>query len=243
MKWLRPLLALVPFVWLLQGETSAPTPTSVVETYAALSGDQSARMRGASMEIEVEASLPKLQKHGRLHALRRISRLGRVTYEALHFEGDNTIKNSVIARYLAADVEAQAHDDFSLAVTPANYKFKYQGVASDAGRQVYVFRLTPKHKRLGLFKGELWLDSNTCLPVREAGRLVKNPSIFVRRIEFVREYDIQDGVAIPRQLESTVDTRLVGKAELTVRFHDVSLAGSSSLPGSSSLSIADAAGQ
>jgi hypothetical protein len=237
MKWLRPLLAIVPFVWVLQGEAPAPTPTSVVETYAALSSGQNARLRGASMEVEVEASLPKLKKHGRLRALRHTSRLGLVTYEVLHFEGDTTIKNDVIARYLAADVEAQAHDDFSLDVTPANYKFKYQGVANEAGRQVYAFRLTPRHKRLGLFRGELWLDANSCLPVREAGRLVKNPSIFVRRIEFVREYDIQDGVAIPRQLESTVDTRLVGKAELTVRFHDVSLAERSTL------SIAAAAGQ
>jgi hypothetical protein len=75
-----------------------------------------------------------------------------------------------------------------------------------------------------LFKGELWLDAETCLPVRESGRFVKSPSIFLRRIEFVREYDIRDGVAIPRQIESTVETRLVGKAELTVRFHNISLA-------------------
>src|ERR1700691_3063487 len=106
MKWLRPLLAIVPFVGLLQAEAPAPTPTSVVETYAVLSSGQNARLRGASMEVEVEATLPKLKKHGRLSALRHISRLGRVTYEVLHFEGDSTIKNDVIARYLAADVEA-----------------------------------------------------------------------------------------------------------------------------------------
>jgi hypothetical protein len=236
MKWLRPLLTLLPFVGLLQGE-SAPTPTSIVETYTSLSSAQNVRLRGASMEVEVEASLPKFKQHGRLRALRHISRLGRVTYDVLNFEGDNRIKNDVIARYLAADVDAEANDDLSLAVIPANYKFTYLGMAGDADHQVYVFQLKPKSKRLGLFKGELWLDANTCLPVREAGRLVKNPSIFVRRIEFVREYDIHDGIAFPRQLESTVDTRLVGKAELTVRFHDVSLAESSAL------SLAASAGQ
>src|ERR1700719_789268 len=113
MKWLRPLLTLLPFVGFLQGE-SAPTPTSVVETYTSLSSEQNARLRGASMEVEVDASLPKFKQHGRLHALRRISRLGRVTYEVLNFEGDNRIKNDVIARYLAADVDAEAHDDLSL---------------------------------------------------------------------------------------------------------------------------------
>jgi hypothetical protein len=179
--------------------------------------------------VDVEASLPKLKKHGQLSALRHISKLGRITYEVLHFEGDNTIKSSVIARYLAADAQAQGNESLSLAVTPVNYKFKYKGRANQDGRDVYIFAVTPKGKRIGLFKGELWLDVQTCLPVREAGRLVKNPSIFLRRIEFVREYDMHDGVAIPRSIWSIVDTRVVGKAELIVRFHDVSLAGGPSL--------------
>ena len=177
------------------------------------------------MEVEIEASLPKLKKHGRLQALRRISRLGRITYEIIHFEGDKSIKNDVIARYLTADTQVQPNDGAAVAVTPANYKFKYRGIAEKDGRTVYVFQLTPRKKRVGLFKGDLWLDAGTCLPVRESGHLVKSPSVFVRRIEFVREYDIRDGLAIPAQIASTVDTRLVGKAELTVHFRNVSLAG------------------
>ena len=196
----------------------------VVETYSELRSLQDARLRGATMEVEIEASLPKLKKQGRLHALRRISRLGRITYEAVHFEGDNSVKSNVIARYLAADAQAQTNDDSELAITPANYKFKYKGLLDQEGRLVYVFELTPRKKRVGLFKGELWLDAETSLPVRESGHLVKSPSIFVRRIEFVREYEIRDGVAIPVQIASTVDTRLVGKAELTVYFRNVSLA-------------------
>jgi hypothetical protein len=181
------------------------------------------------MEVEIEARLPKLKKQGRLHALRHISRLGRITYDAIVFEGDSSVKNNVIARYLAADTQNQASDLSPLAVTPANYKFKYKGQLDQDGRQVHVFQLTPRQKRVGLFKGELWLDAETCLPVRESGRLVKNPSIFLRRIEFVREFDIREGVAIPRSLESTVETRLVGKAELSVRFRNVSLAENSAL--------------
>jgi hypothetical protein len=181
------------------------------------------------MEVEIEARLPKLKKQGRLHALRHISRLGRITYDAIVFEGDSSVKNNVIARYLAADTQSQASDLSPLAVTPANYKFKYKGQLDQDGRQVHVFQLTPRQKRVGLFKGELWLDAETCLPVRESGRLVKNPSIFLRRIEFVREFDIREGVAIPRSLESTVETRLVGKAELSVRFRNVSLAENSAL--------------
>src|SRR5690349_2417831 len=188
------VLVVALFPCLTGGATPAITPRNAVEAYAARADEQSARLRGASMEVEVEASLPKLKKHGRLSALRHISRLGRITYEVLNFEGDNTIKSSVIARYLAADVQAQGNETSSLAVTPPNYKFKYKGLLNQDGRDVYIFGVTPKKKQVGLFKGELWLDAETCLPVREAGRLVKNPSIFLRRIEFVREYDIHNGV-------------------------------------------------
>jgi hypothetical protein len=46
----------------------------------------------------------------------------------------------------------------------------------------------------------------------------------LKKIEFVKEYDIQDGISVPRQIHSIVDTRLVGPAELTIDFRNVSLA-------------------
>jgi len=102
------------------------------------------------MDVEIQASLPKLKKQGRLHALRRISALGRITYEMLRFDGDGTVKNQVIARYLTAEAEAQKSQTPSLAVTPANYKFKYKSRGRLEGRDVYVFGVTPRQKRQGL---------------------------------------------------------------------------------------------
>ena len=224
MKYLRVFILLVPVACLMAGAAPSLAPESLVDTYETASQEQSARLRGATMEVDIEASLPKLQKHGRLHALRHISRLGRITYDALHFEGDSTVKNGVIARYLTAEVQAQTNDLASFAITASNYKFKYKGLFNYRERQIHVFQLTPRKKQVGLFKGELWLDADTCLPVRESGRMVKNPSVFLRRVYFVREYEIRDGLAIPTRIESIVDTRLVGKAELTVRFRNVALA-------------------
>ncbi len=204
---------------------AATSPDTVVENYWAASQQQERALQGSSMEVDIEASLPKLKKHGRLHGLRRISRLGRITYEALHFEGDNSVKNHVIARYLSAEVEAQADGSPSLAVTPANYKFKYKGPIRSAGQSIEVFQVTPRRKLVGLFKGEIWIDAKTFLCVHESGRLVKPPSLFLKKIEFVKEYEIQGGIAVPRQIHSVVDTRLVGPAELTIDFRNVSLAG------------------
>ena len=198
-------------------------PDAVVENYWAASEQQEHALQGASMEVDIQASLPKLKRHGRLQGLRRISRLGRITYEALRFEGDNSVKNHVIARYLAAEAEAQAEGSPSLAVTPVNYKFKYKGPRQSGGESVEVFQVTPRRKLVGLFKGEIWIDAKTFLCVRESGSLVKTSSIFLKRIEFVKEYDIRGGISVPRQIRSLVDTRLVGPAELIIDYRNVSL--------------------
>ena len=210
-------------------EPAAEPPETIVENYCAASRGQEQAFQGASMDVEIQASLPKLKKQGRLHALRRISALGRITYEMLRFEGDGTVKNQVIARYLTAEAEAQAQAQKdqapSLAVTPANYKFKYESRGRLEGRDVYIFQVTPRQKRQGLFKGDLWIDAATYLRVQESGYLVKNPSIFLKKVAFVRKYEIRDGISVPLQVQSVVDTRLAGKAELTIDFSNFAIDG------------------
>ena len=210
---------------------AAMAPDIIVEHYCSVTRDHLHSLDGASMEVDIDASLPKFKKHGRLHALRRISTLGRITYEHLRFEGDGTVKNDVIGRYLTAETEAQKDSNLALDVTPANYKFKYKGLADDEGRQVHVFQVTPKKKRVGLYRGEIWIDAETFFRVREAGTWVKNPSIFLKRIEFVRLYEIRDGISVPLEMHSVVETRLWGKAELNIEFRNVAVAESSARAG------------
>lgn len=219
-RFLTPLLT---FAGCLLAESVAAVPEVIVNNYCVATRGQEQSLQNASMDVEIDASLPKLKKYGKLHALRRISALGRITYERLFFEGDGTVKNQVIARYLAAEVEAQNSQAPALAVTPENYKFKYKGESELDGRMAYVFQVTPRKKRVGLFKGEIWIDTVTSLRVQEVGYLVKNPSIFLKKVAFVRRYEIRDGISVPRQVQSVVDTRLVGKAELTIDFSNFSM--------------------
>jgi hypothetical protein len=175
-------------------------------------------LRGASMDVDIDASVPKLKKQGRLRALRKISELGKITYKVLGFQGDNTVKNEVIARYLEAEQKG-GQDQNKYEINKANYKFKYKGEHTlSTGKKIYIFFLTPRHKQVGLFKGELWLDAQSYLPVMEKGRFVKNPSIFFKRVEFVRDYKIEDGTAVPQHMDSTITTRIVGKVNLSIDY-------------------------
>jgi hypothetical protein len=194
--------------------------SQVLDTYLSLSRSHRDRLRGSIAEVSIAAEVPKLNKSGRLNALRRISQLGRLTYDILRFEGDNSVKNHVIARYLSAEAQVREADDASVAIVPENYKFGYKGLRDLDGRQVHLFELKPKAKRKGLFKGHLWIDAATFLPLRESGRFVKNPSIFIKRVEFTRSYRIQNGLAVVDHLETDVQTRVVGPAHMTVQYTD-----------------------
>lgn len=168
------------------------------------------------MNVAIDAKLPRLEKQGKLIALRTISKLGKIGYKILGFQGDDTIKQEVIARFITAEIEQTRSAD--VAITPVNYKFRHKGSIEQNGQRTELFQITPKKKRVGLFKGDLWLDAKTGMPVRESGEFVKTPSIFLKKIEFVQVYEIRDGIAIPKHLASTADVRLVGRAELNMDF-------------------------
>jgi hypothetical protein len=223
-RTLLKLLALVVLAYfaVLPGwaepEVRSDTSQEILNRYQGAMSNQREAFRDVAMDVEFDARIPKLQKQGKLSAIRRISSLGRVTYKLLGFQGDDTVKKEVIARYMTAEVESAQERKDEIALTPQNYEFKYKGLNDRSGRQVHIFELKPRSKRVGLFKGELWLDPATYLPIRESGRLVKNPSVFIKKVEFTRDYEIVDGVAYLRRMESRTDTRVVGRAELDVRF-------------------------
>jgi hypothetical protein len=164
-----------------------------------------------SETVEIDASLPKLQKHGRLLAIRNRLGLSAPQYQVLEFAGDPTVRQQVIVRYLSGERRAAAVPASSVAITPANYKFRYKGVVKNGSAEAYVFQIAPRAKREGLIKGELWIDGETGAPVRQSGYLVKKPSIFIKRVEVTREMS-----AALHVTHLSIDTRLVGRAELTI---------------------------
>ena len=189
----------------------------MVDRYLAATRAQQSALRGGTEEIDIDAAVPKFKKQGKLHALRNISKLGKITYHALGFSGDNVVKTEVIANYLKAEVEA-GKGTSDVSITQQNYKFKYKGTQDWNGRQVYVLHLNPREKKVGLFKGELWLDTETYMPVREQGSFVKSPSFMLKKMQFVRDYELQNGVSIPQRTESQVETRFFGKVELSINY-------------------------
>ena len=70
----------------------ADTRLAIIDKYVDATQIQQDNLRGLQMEVNIDAQLPKLEKHGKLRALRKISLLGKITYKALGFSGDSTVK-------------------------------------------------------------------------------------------------------------------------------------------------------
>jgi hypothetical protein len=63
----------------------------------------------------------------------------------------------------------------------------------------------------------LWIDAASGRAVRKTGRLVKTPSVFLRHVDVVQDTDLQNDEPALRITHLEIDTRLAGRAELTIR--------------------------
>lgn len=196
----------------------SPTPAEALGGYLARSGDEQSGCSDAAFTVQIDASLPKLGKQGSMRGLKLVSHTGQSGYRSLRFAGDSLVKKAVIIRFLANDTKKHER---SLAVARENYSLSFDRTSDYNGLTAYVFRLKPKRKRTGLFRGELWLDATTGAPLRLWGDLVKSPSIFIRRLRFVQDYSYPSQCRQPVRLIVTVQTRIVGEVELVAWFHRI----------------------
>jgi hypothetical protein len=202
----------------------SPELTAVVQRYVSATSRQREAMLGAQMEMEIDGRFTKLNEEGRMRVMRTISKLGELSMKVLEFAGDNRIKTELIARYLDEEQKAKAYG--AMTIDPAEYQYEIKAILKRMGQTTYVFDVTPRRSAAGQFRGELWVDGATGMPLREAGQMVKSPHLLLKNLRFTREYELRDGISIVTHFQSSTDVRLlgVGRAELDVTFTNVSRA-------------------
>ncbi len=188
----------------------------IVNRYVQASRIRQTALRSEAMQVEITTTVLKSQRQSQLRAVRRISGDGEIAYDILEKSGDEGVRRQVIGRYLS--VESRLRDADATEMTPVNYKFRLKAIIYQLGRRVQVLQLTPRKKKDGLFKGELWGDEATGMPIRESGKLVKAPHPLLKGLAFIREYQISDGLAVPIHDEVTIDVRFWGRVALSIGF-------------------------
>jgi hypothetical protein len=101
-----------------------------------------------------------------------------------------------------------------VALSPANYEFTAEGL-NDEG--FAIVRIQPLRKDRSLIVGRLLLTVDGDLR-RVEGRLAKNPSFWVTRVNVVRSYRRINDVLMPVSLDTTAQLRLFGSSALRMTY-------------------------
>ena len=182
---------------------------------------QSLTLAGYTAATLIHAELPDNAQHGEFALERHFTAPHSLTFKSVHFEGDGFVKTNVIARLLQSEVDhVQKDDPASTALRPENYKFSYKGVIQEGDRLLHVYQVKPRKKRIGLFKGHIFLDVQTGSLVRAEGRIAKSPSLFVKKIDFYQEYADIDGFTLPVHMHSEAKTALIGRTVVDITNRD-----------------------
>ena len=194
-------------------------PELALQTFQSRGAVQNSELKGYTDQTLVMAELVDSSQRGAFELQRSFVAPNTLTFKPIRYTGDSFVKTNVIARILQSEVDyVTKGESAQTALTPANYKFSYKGDRELNGKDVRVFQVKPRHKRAGLFKGYIYLDTISGSLVRSEGSIVKSPSFFIRNIQFVQDYTDIDGYTLPVQLHTTAKARFVGPAVADI-FH------------------------
>ncbi|HTA67241.1 MAG TPA: STAS domain-containing protein [Bryobacteraceae bacterium] len=194
-----------------------PPPQSIAfARYIAWLDSRDPFTESGPVALAIAASLPGLDKQGDLLAIREVGESERSQYRILERKGDEIVFERAIAPYFLAQRQVEDLPRSSVIISPRNYRFCYAGTVETGDAAAYIFRIAPKKNRLGLIRGELWIDPATGAPVLVTGYLVDSSSTSIRSINVARETTFLKGYPLARTTHMLIEARPVGRTELTI---------------------------
>jgi hypothetical protein len=189
--------------------TPAPLPSIAFARYiASLRSGDPFQEPGYTL-LTIQASLPELYKEAAVVAVRKRDANGACMYAPLEMAGDGSVLTEVIDRYFDLERELSASPEKER-LSPANYKFHYDGEVKMGLTPALVFRVTPKKRTPSSFTGKIWIDPATGSPVLYAGEVGR------RKITVVRDVKMLNGVAVARLDHVSFALPQLGRAEVVV---------------------------
>jgi hypothetical protein len=88
------------------------------------------------------------------------------------------------------------------------------------GRMMHVYQVKPRKKRVGLFKGRIYLDAYTGSLLYAAGAPVKSSPLFTKKNEFVQQNANFGPFTFPVHIHIEASTRLVGRVIVDLDHRD-----------------------
>ena len=162
-------------------------------------------------------------RQGWIEAWTEVSPGRGLTYEIVGEGGHEYIRTKVLRDVLNSEQNLVAHGQpLRASLTAANYSFADGGL-TDAG--LLRVQLTPLKKANGIVDGSIFIDPTDGRLARIEGRLVKNPSFWLRNVEVVWKYGRVGGAVVPVEVSSTGRVRMFGASSFKMIYDYESIGG------------------
>ena len=174
---------------------------------------------------------------GKVHA----QEVGRMEYRApdkktfvvTSEQGSAVVRRLALTPLIASEIKAASGKDrHDSTITPDNYTLELLGEQDVGPYHCFVARAVPKRPDKYLFEGKIWIDRQDYAVVRIEGHPAAKLSFWIKRADFVRQYQKIDGLWLPQRDETFVDVRFYGKKVLTIDHRDYVVKASNIIRGS-----------
>jgi len=219
--------ALIPILFMATQANSEPATPGVGEVISTMLQQEANRRTAFEGYSGIRTYvLENEAHHKRAEMTVRIAchRDGTKEFEVLSSTGWGGARKHVFSRLLEAETAAAkpgSGDDSR--VTPENYSFRMTGTEEIDGRTAYAIEVTPKVPKKYLIRGTIWVDATDYAIVRMQGSPAKNPSFFIKSVEFTHTYQKAGPLWLPASDVSLSDARIFGPTQLTISYHDYQL--------------------
>lgn len=193
--------------------------SKIIERVMTESRQREARMRQYSVPSTYRVTGSDGKVRAEVEAVLHYRSPGWKEFRIVSQSGSETIRNRVFKPLMEVEIETAAgrnrHDG---SITPANYDFILLGEDNIAGSRCYLLEAHPKRNDKYLFRGRVWIHATDFSIVRITGEPARNPSFWISRVEFVRNYQKIGEFWLPARNESRTQVKLFGRNTLTIDY-------------------------
>jgi hypothetical protein len=149
---------------------------------------------------------------------------GAKTFTTQFARGSRLIRRLVFKRLMEQEVQtATGRGHQASAVGPGNYAFDLLGEEHIDPYDCFVVRAIPRRRDKYLFEGKIWISAEDFGIVKITGHPAKRPSFWMKRVDFVRDYQRVERFWLPLRDKAVADMRFFGRKTLTIDYADYNI--------------------
>jgi hypothetical protein len=198
-----------------------PTAEEVVRRLVESDKQRASALGGYVSERRYVAENQRFAKHAEVAVQESYVPPDQKDLKILSETGSLVIRQKVIDKLIEAELDSVRSENLDQThITPENYGFRLNGTEEMDGYSCFVLEVIPKSAKKYLMRGQIWVDRIDFAIVRMEGSPAKNPSIWTRKVRFVRRYEKHGSFWLPASLESESDILVAGRSTLKIEYSD-----------------------